>query len=576
VAAVIGVIVVFYRWWRSVVVLVVPLLLATVYSFALASLPPFDVTELNSNTAFLGSIIVGNGINFGIILLGCYVEERRAGSDVEPALAAAVRLARPGTMSAALAASASYAALVLTEFRGFHQFGVIGGIGMLMAWLVAYVLMPPLVAWLDHSPRTAPGPKPAGITARLGSALPRIALPVTIATVLLATAAAWEAHRFDSSGLEYDMSKLRRRDTWETGEGYWGRRMDAVLGQYLTPTVILADSREQAKALGVAARDRLSDPTFARMVSTIRTADDILPPDQDAKVAITRAIRRDLSPKIRSLLSPKAAKEVDRLLGVGPLEPVTLADLPSTFTEAMVERDGSFGRTVLVYPKPGNALWAGEPLVQFVGTLRSIASTPLPMSLSGVDHAPAKPETWRPARVAGSLPLSADIIASIVRDGPRASFLAFVGVIVVVIAIFRARWATVYVLLSLLIAVLYLFAGAMVLGVKINFSNFIAFPITFGIGVDYAVNIVSRYTQDGEEDAAAAVRSIGGAVALCSLTTILGYSSLLLAENRALHLFGLLAVLGEIACLSTALIALPSALIVLRRCRFDRARSSIG
>ena len=37
------------------------------------------------------------------------------------------------------------------------------------------------------------------------------------------------------------------------------------------------------------------------------------------------------------------------------------------------------------------------------------------------------------------------------------------------------------------------------------------------------------------------------------MTTILGYSSLLLAKNQGLFLFGIAAVLGEIACLVTAL-----------------------
>ena len=55
-----------------------------------------------------------------------------------------------------------------------------------------------------------------------------------------------------------------------------------------------------------------------------------------------------------------------------------------------------------------------------------------------------------------------------------------------------------------------------------------------------------------------AVRTTGGAVTLCSLTTIIGYSSLLLAQNRALFLFGVLAVLGEVACLSAAVVVLPA------------------
>ena len=62
--AVIAAIIGYFRWSRSVLVLVPPLLVATVFAFAWSSLPPFGITELNSNTAFLGSIIVGNGINF--------------------------------------------------------------------------------------------------------------------------------------------------------------------------------------------------------------------------------------------------------------------------------------------------------------------------------------------------------------------------------------------------------------------------------------------------------------------------------------------------------------------------------
>jgi predicted RND superfamily exporter protein len=49
-------------------------------------------------------------------------------------------------------------------------------------------------------------------------------------------------------------------------------------------------------------------------------------------------------------------------------------------------------------------------------------------------------------------------------------------------------------------------------------------------------------------------------VTLCSLTTIIGYSSLVVARNQALVSFGLLAGLGEVACLAAALLALPAVL----------------
>jgi predicted RND superfamily exporter protein len=114
----------------------------------------------------------------------------------------------------------------------------------------------------------------------------------------------------------------------------------------------------------------------------------------------------------------------------------------------------------------------------------------------------------------------------------------------------------------------------MLFNVKINFANFIAFPITFGIGVDYAVNVVSRYVEDGEKDVALAVRSTGSAVALCSLTTIIGYSSLLMAENRALFLFGLLAVMGEISCLTAGVTFMPALLELAQRRKNKTAKSA--
>jgi predicted exporter len=560
IAAVVLVIVLYYRWWRSVAILVVPLMLATVYSFAAASLPPLGITELNSNTAFLGSIIVGNGINFGIILLARYVEERRKGLSTFESLVAAVWAARVGTLSAALAAGVSYTALVITQFRGFRQFGFIGGIGMVFSWVVAFVLMPPLIAWLDPGDASRPGPKAesGSIVARLAPFVRRFAAPIAVLGALLTIVAATAAPKFSLSQVELDLSKLRRSDTWKNGEGYWGRRMDDLLGEYLTPTVILTDRKEEAEAVASAVRAAATTAPLKDMVSLVRTADDLIPPDQEAKIATAAQIRKDMTPKMRSLVAPERRADIDRVLGKPDLRPISVSDLPPIFAAAVRERDGSFGKTVLVYPRATGALWQGKPLIAFVADLRELAKAAT--SVGG-----------RPGRVAGSLPVSADVLQSVLRDGPVTTVAAFFGVVMVVVVLFRFHETTLYVLTSLVVGVLWLFAATTLLHVKVNFANFIAFPITFGIGVDYSVNLVTRYIQDGEHDPTDAVRSVGGAVALCSLTTILGYSSLLMAENRALFLFGLVAVMGEVCCLSTALVFLPAVLTLVRRRQLSRA-----
>ena len=76
---------------------------------------------------------------------------------------------------------------------------------------------------------------------------------------------------------------------------------------------------------------------------------------------------------------------------------------------------------------------------------------------------------------------------------------------------------------------------------------------------------MARYRESDPPDVIAAIKSTGGAVGLCSLTTIIGYGSLLFAQNQALFLFGLVAVLGEVACLLTAVVVLPAALVLLKR-----------
>ncbi len=53
----------------------------------------------------------------------------------------------------------------------------------------------------------------------------------------------------------------------------------------------------------------------------------------------------------------------------------------------------------------------------------------------------------------------------------------------------------------------------------------------------------------------------GGAVSLCSATTLIGYLTLLVADNRALCSFGALAGLGEVTCLLATLLVLPALLV---------------
>jgi predicted RND superfamily exporter protein len=159
----------------------------------------------------------------------------------------------------------------------------------------------------------------------------------------------------------------------------------------------------------------------------------------------------------------------------------------------------------------------------------------------------------------GSAVVFAAMIRSILHDGPLATAASLLVVLVFSYLIMRPRSAAVAAGATLLVGVVWMVGIAGVAEVKITFLNFIALPITFGIGAEYGLNVAQRYRDD--RDMVRAVGSTGAAVALCSWTTIVGYGSLLAASNRALRGFGVMAILGEISCLAAALLALPAIIL---------------
>jgi predicted RND superfamily exporter protein len=221
------------------------------------------------------------------------------------------------------------------------------------------------------------------------------------------------------------------------------------------------------------------------------------------------------------------------------LEPVTLSDVPERLTRAFVEKDGHRGRVALVFPTLETNSSNGRAQIQHARTVREAALKVDPNAL-----------------IAGQIVLTTDIVQAITEDGRFTALLSFFAVTLLTMVVMRSLRDGAWVIGSLALGVLW-GAGAMtVLNLKLNFVNFAVLPITFGIGVDYAVNLYQRYRQTcSVEDALA---SSGGAVALCSITTMIGYATLVTADNQAIQSFGLTAVIGEITCLSAALVALPA------------------
>ncbi len=530
-------------YFRSVIgtfTLVFSLFVGTFMTFGISF---FEVGYLNANSAFMGSIVIGNGINFGIILLARFMEERRRRKNALRSIAIAVDKTFPATIVAALAAGLSYGSLMLTSFRGFRQFGIIGLTGMVLCWITSYTLMPSLLVlfyragFLRGHVRT---PK-MYLTRLIAFIVNQYPKAILIFTLLLTFVSAIGLGKIDSNIIETDFKKLRNRHSLESGSMYWSTYVDQVFNRYLTPIVILPKDQKNTELIAEEVRKTKreeGDQSYIVNVSTIR---DFVPIAQEQKIKTLRDIHR-LLPKHLLLRLPETEQKLARdLLSEESFKQFQEGDLPELVRSKFRERDGTMGKLVLVEPSMSSELAKSNNLIHFVHSVRDAADKIEPG-----------------AAVAGTLPVTSDLFESILRDGPKATLFAFISVFLLIILLFRDVITIAQCSFALWIGVLWIFGYITHFHQKINFLNFIALPITFGIGVDYGVNIFSRYRNEKQKGITHTLTHTGGAVLLASLTTIIGYGSLLIASNQAFVSFGRLAVLGELTCVFAAVVSLPA------------------
>src|ERR1700674_4288559 len=216
--------------------------------------------HLNSNTAFLGSIIAGNGINYPLIFLAYYrtrpLEEPR-----QVAIVRAGRSALPGTLGAALTASAAYAGLATSTFKGFSQFGWLGGAGMLTTWVFTFIATPIGIALFDP-PRQ--GAQPTQVQRRLSRFFSRGPLigivALGVATIVLALAAVGVRRAMAGGLYEMNIQILRNRESLRSGSASWDEKMNELFGVWLNPVVGLVDDPGARETLAASARAILTVP----------------------------------------------------------------------------------------------------------------------------------------------------------------------------------------------------------------------------------------------------------------------------------------------------------------------------
>ncbi len=563
VVAILGVIFIYYRRFRVLVPMAVTMFAGLTLTFGLTRLA---IGHLNVITGFLVSIIAGNGINFGVLYVARFLEERRRGSDLETAIRQAHLATWVGTLTAALAAAAAYGSLAVTQFHGFKHFAFIGTSGMLLCWLATYFLAPAVLVLQDRRwPIHGSGKsrnwfqrwrqRPSAYERPFVFLVSKAPRAMAVLSLVLAAAGAvafvlW----LRSDPIDYDMRHMQN----DLGGGKELYRVAAKAAEVLgnnteSGMVVLANSPEEVPELKKALEERRdSAPPDLKPFESVHALQDFVPPDQAAKIPLLEDIRRKLlKARRQGAISDADWKELKELLPPENLKPYTIADLPEDLARPFSEVDGTRGRLVFITPTNGKDDNDLHYLLRWADSFRL---TRLP--------------NGDVIRGSGRAVIFADILDAVLKDIPKAAAVSLSLTTLTVFLAFGRGRASLEVVGSLGVGLLWL-ALLLYLGhIKINFFNFVAIPITFGIGVDYAVNVMQRILNGG--GVIPAMRSTGGAVVLNSLTTSLGYLALLRSVNQAVRSLGLIAVLGEVCCLAAAMVALPSWMLWRERVRQER------
>jgi len=535
----------YYRSVRAVGALLWALAVGTAVTFAFTKLA---IGHLNVASAFLSSIVVGNGINFGILVVARHLEEKRRGLSGVQALAAAIGNTLTGTLAAALTATVAYGSLLATEFKGFRHFGLIGGVGMVACWIAAYTVLPAALAVLERRRlRVAPEPGLGPVLARVVPRRPGRVRAVVAAAFAVTVAGAVATAHYLKNPYEDDFNHLRSSSAGVEEARRWLERSDASFGRAITGGfVIAAPTRAAARSVraDLEALDRGKDPS-QQLLGSLRSIDDLLPADQTEKLAVLGELRALIDHEAKHL-APADRARLDELRPPDGLRAIGEDDLPAEMAWPFTEKDGTRGRILLADTAARFDTWRAHDLQSFT---RSFTKLDL-----GADVV-----------VGGAMFVFADVTRSLQADGPKSTAIALVGALLIIAALVGLGRHGAIVLLCMGSGMVLMLTGAWLLGLRVNFLDFVALPITIGIGIDYAVNIVVRSRQDGGGSPERALATTGGAVALCSFTTIVGYGSLIMSANQGIRSFGVAAILGEITCIAAALFLAPALLQLLRR-----------
>ncbi len=104
------------------------------------------VGHLNLLSITLVPILIGLAIDFGVHLISRYEEELRAGKNQSAAIRKALVFAGTGIFTSGFTTAGAFLAMLLTDFKGVREMGLISGVGLLVCIVPMMTLLPLMLA----------------------------------------------------------------------------------------------------------------------------------------------------------------------------------------------------------------------------------------------------------------------------------------------------------------------------------------------------------------------------------------------------------------------------------------------
>ena len=609
----------YFRGLRAIVLVLVPLVVAVATALAFARVA---YGALNLVSAFIFVVLLGLGIDFGIHVLARYQAERRRGEDLTSAIAITLSTTSVSTAAGALSTALTCFLLVVADFRGFSQFGVVAGVGVVLALLGALVVLPAMVVigerlWPWRATR-----------AKARASAPPEAPPRRfpwLSTLILAVGlggAGWRAGHLGDLEFEYDLGRLD-----EPVRAPKEKKAEAPPADYtkavgrvstLAPAVALSEDRQAALEVHrqLAALGRLSADDVARIAeggapplpppfdgcgrppaeAVDEDPDEVIDDEDDdlrdpaflalaerarqhraIEPAVLEALRRYPGPRLRemhdrlrealSIYSYVPELQAEKLQVIRDIRQ-RIADKEAVLEEADRARLRTW-EPYLAVDRPVDVddlpEWVRAPLTDTRGQVGNYVVFWTKGGKADYVNSKRIYDAYRELEVeGGEVPVAAsffvipEIVDLIRADGPLVIGLAFSVLLVLAFVLFRGVLGAAVIFGTVATALLWVGGLLYVLGWKINFFNVIAFPLLIGMGQDDAVHLLHRHREGASMRVT--LRETGGAIFMTTLTTVLGYGGMLFADHVGLFSLGFTAAAGMTLCLVASVCVLPAAL----------------